>query len=334
LLSDALTLDGNPSVDQRWPEYNLEYVDDTGQPQRLTLPLTIADWAATEGRFKKHFTAIPSEKWNEDLVLFHEYLDLDTDGRDGKTPYILTIDAEKKLARLGVSAEIVQLAEERLQFFAQLKELAGLEPSRAVRDRIVSDLEATHERQLADLRAEYEAKLAAYPRAIATRMADALLHGGAGKSIADLLSSTPVDPGRAPNGNGNGKTKVAAAPVSPKVPAVAAPQPVATAVAAVATANTPAAVPSTAPSADDLAIDPYIDSARCTSCNECTNLNGKMFGYNANKQATIKDADAGTFQQLVVAAERCPVGIIHPGTPRNAKEKDLAKWLKRAEPFN
>jgi ferredoxin len=122
--------------------------------------------------------------------------------------------------------------------------------------------------------------------------------------------------------------------VSPKVPAVAAPQPVATAVAAAATANTPAAVPSTAPSADDLAIDPYIDSARCTSCNECTNLNGKMFGYNANKQATIKDAGAGTFQQLVVAAERCPVGIIHPGTPRNAKEKDLAKWLKRAEPFN
>ena len=25
---------------------------------------------------------------------------------------------------------------------------------------------------------------------------------------------------------------------------------------------------------------------------------------------------------------------IHPGTPRNPKEKDLAKWLKRAEPFN
>ena len=59
-----------------------------------------------------------------------------------------------------------------------------------------------------------------------------------------------------------------------------------------------------------------------------------MFGYNANKQATIKDPDAGTFQQLVIAAERCPVGIIHPGTPRNPKEKDLAKWLKRAEPFN
>jgi ferredoxin len=84
---------------------------------------------------------------------------------------------------------------------------------------------------------------------------------------------------------------------------------------------------------DDLAIDPYIDSARCTSCNECTNLNGRMFGYNDAKQATVRDPNAGTFQQLVIAAERCPVGIIHPGTPRNPKEKDLAKWLKRAEPF-
>ncbi|MGE5732562.1 MAG: thiamine pyrophosphate-dependent enzyme, partial [Gemmatimonas sp.] len=340
LLSDALSLDGNPALDQRWPEYNLEYVDGAGQAQRLTLPLTIADWAATEGRFKKHFTSIPSEKWNEDMVPFHEFLDLDADGRDGKTPYILTIDAEKKLARLGVSPEIVTLAEERLQFFSQLKEIAGLEPSQTIRDRIIGDLEAAHERQITDLRAEYEAKLAdlraTYPRAIAKRMADALLHGGAGKSITELLSATPIAPAPAANGNGNGRAKAAAAPVT----ATAAPVPVlVTAVAAAPTepnvATVPPIHPSTVPpSEDDLAIDPHIESARCTSCNECTNLNGKLFGYNANKQATIKDPDAGTFQQLVVAAERCPVGIIHPGTPRNAKEKDLAKWQKRAEPFN
>ena len=54
----------------------------------------------------------------------------------------------------------------------------------------------------------------------------------------------------------------------------------------------------------------------------------------AQKQAEIKDPSAGTFAQLVTAAERCPVSAIHPGTPRNPKEKDLAKWLKRAEPFN
>ena len=84
---------------------------------------------------------------------------------------------------------------------------------------------------------------------------------------------------------------------------------------------------------DTLTIDPYIDSDRCTSCNECINLNRKMFAYNADKQAYVKDAKAGTFAQLVMAAEKCPVSAIHPGTPLNPKEKDLDKWLKRAQAF-
>jgi pyruvate-ferredoxin/flavodoxin oxidoreductase len=58
-----------------------------------------------------------------------------------------------------------------------------------------------------------------------------------------------------------------------------------------------------------------------------------MFAYNAKKQAYIKDAKAGTFKDLVTAAERCPAQIIHPGTPLNPKEKDLEKWIKRAERF-
>ena len=88
--------------------------------------------------------------------------------------------------------------------------------------------------------------------------------------------------------------------------------------------------------ADDepMLLDAYIDSIRCTTCNECTNLNNRMFAYNADKQAFVKDAKAGTFQQLVIASERCPVSIIHPGSPLNPKEKDLAKWVKRAEKFN
>lgn len=80
-------------------------------------------------------------------------------------------------------------------------------------------------------------------------------------------------------------------------------------------------------------MEAYIESERCTTCNECTNLNGKLFAYNASKQAYIKDVKAGTFAQLVTAAERCPVAIIHPGTPLNPREKDLAKWVERAKRF-
>jgi hypothetical protein len=79
--------------------------------------------------------------------------------------------------------------------------------------------------------------------------------------------------------------------------------------------------------------DPYIETARCTTCNECTQINDKMFAYDANKQASIVNPDAGTYRQLVEAAESCQVSIIHPGKPRNPNEPDLDELKKRAELF-
>jgi hypothetical protein len=77
----------------------------------------------------------------------------------------------------------------------------------------------------------------------------------------------------------------------------------------------------------------YVETARCSTCNECTLINDKMFNYNENQQAFIADINAGTFAQLVEAAESCQVSVIHPGKPRNANEPDLEDLLKRAEIF-
>jgi hypothetical protein len=79
--------------------------------------------------------------------------------------------------------------------------------------------------------------------------------------------------------------------------------------------------------------DAWIETARCPSCNECQNINDRMFAYNENKQAYIKDIDAGTYRQLVEAAEACQVAIIHPGKPRNPNEPGLEELLQRAQPF-
>ncbi|MGB5079846.1 MAG: ferredoxin, partial [Burkholderiales bacterium] len=79
--------------------------------------------------------------------------------------------------------------------------------------------------------------------------------------------------------------------------------------------------------------DAYIETPRCTTCNECTNLNNRMFAYDANKQAYLADVNAGTYRELVEAAESCQVSIIHPGKPRNPNEPGVAELLKRAEPF-
>jgi hypothetical protein len=58
-----------------------------------------------------------------------------------------------------------------------------------------------------------------------------------------------------------------------------------------------------------------------------------MFGYDANKQAFIIDAKAGTYRQLVEAAEGCQVSVIHPGKPLDPNEPGLEELLQRAEPF-
>jgi pyruvate-ferredoxin/flavodoxin oxidoreductase len=86
--------------------------------------------------------------------------------------------------------------------------------------------------------------------------------------------------------------------------------------------------------APGLALAPYIESEKCTSCDECINLSRKLFGYDEKRHAFIKDPKAGSFRELVLAAERCPAGIIHPGTPQNPREKGLEEWIRRAERFS
>ena len=78
---------------------------------------------------------------------------------------------------------------------------------------------------------------------------------------------------------------------------------------------------------------PWIETARCPSCNECQLINDRMFLYNANKQAYIGDLKAGTYRQMVEAAESCQVAIIHPGKPWNPAEPGLEELLERARAF-
>jgi pyruvate-ferredoxin/flavodoxin oxidoreductase len=315
-LAECLTLDGNPALDTAWPTYTLEFTSDAGVVEKLELPLTIADWAATEGRFKKHFRKLPREEWTDDCIPFAEFIALPVSERAGKTPFIHIAEGESaKLGRLAVSAEIVTLADERQRFWALLKEMAGLASA---------SREAEFDSKLAQLTADYEAKLAAlkaeYPALIARRMANALLQQGGKTTIEELLKTTPTVVPNAP----------------PVIPPPVVPTAAPTTVSVAATPQLAPASPNAAVAVEEpeeLTMEAFIESARCTTCNECTNLNNRMFAYNGEKQAYIKDPKAGTFAQLVTAAERCPVGIIHPGSPLNPREKDLAKWVDRAKKF-
>jgi pyruvate-ferredoxin/flavodoxin oxidoreductase len=329
-FADCLNLMGNPAIDDQWPTYELEYVDEDGEEQRMELPLTIADWAATEARFAKHFRPLPTDADDEELVPFHEMIDLPVDERAGLSAFIYTLDDDRKLQRTSVSDEIIELAEDRLQFWSQLRQLGGYEVPEMARDEWEREMEAEFEQRTGALREEYKARLVeletTYPRIVARRIAEGLLRTGNGaRTVSDLMAeaeaATDLEPITL--------TGLAVAPAPPATVAPAAPAETITAAPAVEV------LPEVEEEEEEeLGIEPYIETARCTTCNECTNLNPKLFAYNENKQAYIKDAKAGTFAQIVMAAELCPADIIHPGTPLNPKEKDLDKWIERAKPYS
>jgi pyruvate-ferredoxin/flavodoxin oxidoreductase len=96
------------------------------------------------------------------------------------------------------------------------------------------------------------------------------------------------------------------------------------------------APPSAAPPVADAGgyVAPWIETVSCTACDECTEINPKIFEYNADKKAVIKNAEAGPYKDLVKSAEKCTARVIHPGLPRNRNEKGIEKWIKRGEKYN
>jgi pyruvate-ferredoxin/flavodoxin oxidoreductase len=123
-LASRLRLDGNPASKEAWPRYKLTGNDSTGQPRTLELPLTTADWAATEPRFERHFRPLGDDELPV-AVPFHTYLEMDEAERDGRVPFIWTCDRNGELGRLAASREMVALSEDRQSFWSLLREMAG-----------------------------------------------------------------------------------------------------------------------------------------------------------------------------------------------------------------
>ena len=79
---------------------------------------------------------------------------------------------------------------------------------------------------------------------------------------------------------------------------------------------------------------PWIDTADCTSCDECININSKIFAYDDSKKAVITNAEGGPYRDLVKAAERCTARVVHPGLPRDRSSDKIDRWIARGQKFN
>ncbi|GAB5554076.1 MAG: hypothetical protein Sapg2KO_36670 [Saprospiraceae bacterium] len=271
---EAFDLAGNPAMDRLWPSYELKYKEN-GRQKSMEVAMTFADFAITEGRFRKHFRKVPRDAWNENMIVLAEFLEMDASDREGKFPYIWAVNTQQKLSRVLVAKEIVQACEERRDFWIMLRDLAGIETTTAEPKENIEE----------KIRTEVVGKIAQGLMELA---------GGSGAGMANLVL--------------NGSTAVATAPTNGE--------------AGVAVAE----------AKDQMA--PWLETEECTSCDECIKINSNIFAYNDNKKAFIKDAEAGAYEDLVKAAEKCTAGVIHPGLPADRSAKDIDKWIKRGEKFN
>jgi len=141
-LGACSTLEGNPLLHEDWVRYSLSYLED-GKQKQLDLPLTFADFALSEGRFRKNFRTAPRKTWNDDMVPLAEFIELEADERESKFPYIWGVNSSKELIRVLVSEAMVRSTLERRQFWHQLQSLCRESEqvdTQALRDEIKIDL--------------------------------------------------------------------------------------------------------------------------------------------------------------------------------------------------
>jgi len=155
-MAERLSLDGNADVDQDWTTHKLTYTDDDGQEHTIEVPLTPADFARQEGRFRRQVSPRPLAD-DVDGVPVHEYIDLSPEERAGKTPFTLEV-RKGALVRLPVSAPIVHLVEERRQNWRLLRSLAGQDLAR---------LKESHRADIEALKAEANPEKAPEPVTVA-----------------------------------------------------------------------------------------------------------------------------------------------------------------------
>ena len=95
-LHARFSLDGNPDVGKDWATNTIECVED-GATKLFETPLTPADFALTEGRFKKQFRPLAADAVGSPV---HEYVELSAADRAGKTPFVWSTDENKKLVKV------------------------------------------------------------------------------------------------------------------------------------------------------------------------------------------------------------------------------------------
>lgn len=307
--AERFDVQANSSIESPFPSQELAFQSlDDGSPGSLELPLTFAHAATLNPKYRSHFKVIPPEAWNEEQVPLAEYLSAFAETPPLAIPYLWIIDERGGLARAALSREMAAACRERKRSWRVLQELAG------VGNEYVRRAEEELKRRL-------EEKAAAEREAILEQARQEGAAAAVERIVALLLSSSDGEVSYSPP-----HEAAAPAPRPSEARPTASPQTAGQEPSAAAEAPTEQAPAQPEPISEEA----YIDTILCTSCNDCIKVNALLFRYNADNQAEIADLEAGTFAQLVQAAEACPAHCIHPGSPRPQDASATPEVLARA----
>lgn len=305
---DRFDIAGNVQKENKWPLFTLRARTSEDSEAMIDVAFTYADYKAIYPEKVKELMLIPSTYYNEHLVPLNDYLELDEERLYGKIPYIWLIDDQRNLHRAALPNVWVVSCQERSDFYNYLQELAGLHHigKKGKADAVEAAGQESIEEENSKLNQEHERQIINIQEEAISKAAERL--------IAALLDDEELQFDVVQE---NGVVKKEVTTEDPMTQATSKP------------VETSQEQPES-----NVDTNPWVESENCTSCNECTDQFPNLFRYNEEKQALIKDASKGTYEELVKAAEKCPAACIHPGMPLNSNEKNLDKLIKRAEKFN
>ncbi len=340
-----LSFQDNPAPERAWPWLEVGCRGPDGSAHTLRWEATLADLVAAEearassvrgGAPSASLLPIAEDRWAADQLSVSEYLEAWEAGtlRD-QLPFVWTLRGDGTVQRAVVTRALAADVRRARRAYRALQQLGGvgdpwarraaeqaLAAARSEADRDRAEREQRHRHELAEARAAGGSD-ALHRLAAALLSEDGLLAASPGGAAA------PPSPAQDAGVDGAIGSPAAAAPSATPTPSASFPNGGETAPASV----DPRAAP-TAP-AEGLAEgfgleEPYVETERCTSCNECTQRLPDAFRYDENQQAHFVASEKVPYASLVAVAEKCPARCIHPGAPVEGDETATDDLLERA----
>ena len=200
-MHDWFSIDGNPDAQSAWTTKTLEYLDDSGAVQLLTTPLTPAEFALGEVRFKKQFRILRSEE-QALATPIDEYVELSAEQRAQHVPFVYATDEQRHLIKVACSHKIVALVDDRRRYWQTLQYLSGVHEAQ---------LTALHRADIEDLQTRFDEAAAAretslddIARAMSELATSSRAPAGAAMPVMSSAAPTAAAPVAAPDAAAHG----------------------------------------------------------------------------------------------------------------------------------